>query len=267
MRTLIVIPARLGSWRFPEKPLTIIDGMPMIEHVYRRSLLAKGVEEVVMAVCEDRVLQACEKFGAKIVMTSTQCPSAVDRVAEAARQLGYVSGNDLVLNVQGDEPAMPPPVIELTIEKLKNDPSARCANLIERITDEADLQNHHRIKAVISRHNRLIYLTRQAIPASVFDVKKRAVFYRQTCVIGFRGDFLQEFTRLERTPLELIEGIDMLRAIEHDLPIASGVSEYITQPVDTPEDIGRVIALLKNDPYWQSRYSSQSVKGATNSGK
>jgi len=254
MRTLIVIPARLGSWRFPEKPLTIIEGLPMIEHVYRRSLMAKGVDEVVMAVCEDRILQACEKFGAKVVMTSTQCPSAVDRVAEAARQLGYISADDLVLNVQGDEPAMPPPVIELTIEKLKSDKSVRCVNLVEKITDEADLQNHHRIKAVISRHNRLIYLTRQAIPASVFDVKKRAVFYRQTCVIGFRGDYLQEFTRLERTPLELIEGIDMLRAIEHDQPIVSGVSEYITQPVDTPEDVKSVVRLLQIDQWWRNGY-------------
>lgn len=254
MRTLVVIPARLGSWRFPDKPLTLIEGMPMIEHVYRRSSLAVGIDEVVMAVCEDRVFDACKGFGAKAVMTSTDTPTAIDRVAEAARLLGHTRPDDMVINVQGDEPVVPPPVIEMTIELLKSDGKAACANMVEVIQDLSDLTNHHRIKAVISAHNRLLYLTRQSIPATVFDVHRKTVFYRQTCVMAFRGDFLQTFAQLPRTSLELIEGIDMLRVIESDLPVATGIAPYVTQPVDTPDDVPRVVEMLKTDPWFRGGY-------------
>lgn len=254
MRTLIVIPARLGSWRFPDKPLTMIEGMPMIEHVYRRSLLAKNIDEIVMAVCEDKVLKACDAFDAKAVMTSTEHHTATDRVAEAARILGYVNKEDIVINVQGDEPVVPPPAIEMTRELVANNPEIQCANMVEEIKDPSDLSNHHRIKAVISQNNRLIYLTRNAIPATVFDIEKRTIFYRQTCIMVFRGDFLQHCSRLERTPLELIEGIDMLRLIENDYPIASGVCPYMTQPVDTPEDVPQVEKMLKTDPWFRNNY-------------
>ncbi|MCM8789797.1 MAG: 3-deoxy-manno-octulosonate cytidylyltransferase [Candidatus Omnitrophica bacterium] len=251
---LIVIPARLGSWRFPNKPLTMIEGMPMIEHVYRRSLLVNAADEVVVAVCEDKVLKACEAFGAKVVMTDKSHQTATDRVAEAAKKIGYVKEDDIVINVQGDEPVVPPPVIEMTVERLLSNSRSNCANLVEEIKDLADLSNHHRIKAVISKNNRLIYLTRQQIPASVFDINKRANFYRQTCIMAFRGPFLQYFFRLERTPLELIEGIDMLRLIENDFPIASGVSPYLTHPVDIPEDVHLVVKLLKKDKWFRNGY-------------
>ncbi|KAF0135208.1 MAG: 3-deoxy-manno-octulosonate cytidylyltransferase (CMP-KDO synthetase) [Candidatus Saganbacteria bacterium] len=254
MRTLIVIPARLGSWRFPDKPLTMIEGLSMIEHVYRRSLLAKGINRVVLAVCEEKVLKAAEAFGAEVVMTSAECHSAIDRVADAAARLGYVSHEDILINVQGDEPVIPPPAIEMTIETLLDDKICECSNLIEEIKDPADLTNHHRIKAIISNNKRLIYLTRQEIPSSAFDIKKRAIFYRQTCVMAFRGDFLQKVSDIPQSKLELIEGIDMLRLIENDIPIASGVIAFSTQPVDTPEDIPKVIEILKNDQWFKHGY-------------
>lgn len=254
MRTLIVIPARLGSWRFPDKPLTMIEGMTMIEHVYRRSLLTENSAEVVMAVCEEKVFKACEAFGAKVVMTATDHQTATDRVAEAALILGYNNPDDIVVNVQGDEPVVPPPVIDMTVGLLEENRELKCANMVEVITDVSDLSNHHRIKAIISRNNRLLYLTRQAVPATVFDINKQGVFYRQTCVMAFRGDFLRECSHLQRTPLELIEGIDMLRLIENDIPIATGIAPFVTQPVDTPEDVTKVVEMLKSDPWFQSGY-------------
>jgi 3-deoxy-manno-octulosonate cytidylyltransferase (CMP-KDO synthetase) len=232
----------------------MIAGIPMIEHVYRRSMLASDVDEVVMAICEDKVKNACMAFGARAVMTRTDHETATDRVAEAAEILGYVEQEDIVINVQGDEPVVPPPVIEMTRARVTERSDVRCANMVEVITDVSDLNNHHRIKAVISLNNRLLYLTRQAVPAAVFDIKKRAVFYRQTCVMAFRGDFLQQFSRLPRTALELIEGIDMLRLIENDIPIASGISPHLTQPVDTPEDVPRVEEILKTDRWFGEHY-------------
>jgi len=254
MRALIVIPARLGSWRFPDKPLTVIEGLPMIEHVYRRSLLASNIDEVVMAVCEDKVREACELFEAKSVMTGTDHETATDRIAEAARILGYVSNNDIVVNVQGDEPVVPPPVIEMTRDLVTSNSHVQCANMVEVIKDLSDLDNPHRVKAVISQKNRLIYLTRQSIPASVFDIEKRAVFFRQTCIMAYRGDFLQRYCQLKRTPLELIEGIDMLRLIENDYPVASGICPHVTHPVDTPEDVPKVMEMLKTDKWFKNGY-------------
>ena len=156
MRTLIVIPARLGSWRFPEKPLTPIMGMPMIEHVYRRSCLVSNVDKVVLAICEEKLEEVCHKLQMEYVMTDREQPTAIDRVGEAARSLGYTGHDDVVINVQGDEPAVPPPVIEFVSELLLKYPDVGCANPVERITDKTELDNPHRIKAVLSNNERLI---------------------------------------------------------------------------------------------------------------
>jgi len=254
MRTLIVIPARLGSWRFPEKPLTPIMGMPMIEHVYRRSCLVSNVDKVVLAICEEKLEEACHKLQMEYVMTDREQPTAIDRVGEAARSLGYTGHDDIVINVQGDEPAVPPPVIEFVSELLLKNPNVGCANPVERITDKTELDNPHRIKAVLSNNERLIYLTRQSIPSSEFDIDNEATFYRQTCVMSFRGDFLQKFCLMPQTNLELVEGIDMLRLIQNDYPIASSIIDDATYPVDVLDDIKTIENVFQNDK-WIPKYN------------
>ena len=254
MRTLIVIPARLGSWRFPEKPLTPIMGMPMIEHVYRRSCLVSNVDKVVLAICEEKLEEACHKLQMEYVMTDREQPTAIDRVGEAARSLGYTGHDDIVINVQGDEPAVPPPVIEFVSELLLKNPNVGCANPVERITDKTELDNPHRIKAVLSNNERLIYLTRQSIPSSEFDIDNEATFYRQTCVMSFRGDFLQKFCLMPQTNLELVEGIDMLRLIQNDYPIACSIIDDATYPVDVLDDIKTIENVFQNDK-WIPKYN------------
>ena len=254
MRTLIVIPARLGSWRFPEKPLTPIMGMPMIEHVYRRSCLVSNVDKVVLAICEEKLEEACHKLQMEYVMTDSEQPTAIDRVGEAARSLGYTGHDDIVINVQGDEPAVPPPVIEFVSELLIKYPDVGCANPVERITDKTELDNPHRIKAVVSNNERLIYLTRQSIPSSEFDIDNEATFYRQTCVMSFRGDFLQKFSLMPQTNLELVEGIDMLRLIQNDYPIACSIIDDATYPVDVLDDIKTIENVFQNDK-WIPKYN------------
>jgi len=254
MRTLIVIPARLGSWRFPEKPLTPIMGMPMIEHVYRRSCLVSNVDKVVLAICEEKLEEACHKLQMEYVMTDREQPTAIDRVGEVARSLGYTGHDDIVINVQGDEPAVPPPVIEFVSELLLKNPNVGCANPVERITDKTELDNPHRIKAVLSNNERLIYLTRQSIPSSEFDIDNEATFYRQTCVMSFRGDFLQKFCLMPQTNLELVEGIDMLRLIQNDYPIASSIIDDATYPVDVLDDIKTIENVFQNDK-WVPKYN------------
>ena len=254
MKTLIVIPARLGSWRFPEKPLTPIMGMPMIEHVYRRSCLVSNVDKVVLAICEEKLEEVCHKLQMEYVMTDREQPTAIDRVGEAARSLDYTGHDDVVINVQGDEPAVPPPVIEFVSELLLKYPDVGCANPVERITDKTELDNPHRIKAVLSNNERLIYLTRQSIPSSEFDIDNEATFYRQTCVMSFRGDFLQKFCLMPQTNLELVEGIDMLRLIQNDYPIACSIIDHATYPVDVPDDIKTIEDVFQNDK-WIQKYN------------
>jgi len=254
MRTLIVIPARLGSWRFPDKPMTPIMGMPMIEHVYRRSCLVPNVDKVVLAICEEKLEEVCHNLQMEYVMTDREQPTAIDRVGEAARSLGYTGHDDIVINVQGDEPAVPPPVIEFVSELLLKNPNVGCANPVERITDKTELDNPHRIKAVLSNNERLIYLTRQSIPSSEFDIDNEATFYRQTCVMSFRGDFLQKFCLMPQTNLELVEGIDMLRLIQNDYPIACSIIDDATYPVDVLDDIKTIENVFQNDK-WIPKYN------------
>jgi len=254
MRTLIVIPARLGSWRFPDKPLTPIMGMPMIEHVYRRSCMVSNVYKVVLAICEEKLEEECHKSQMEYVMTDREQPTAIDRVGEAARSLGYTGHDDIVINVQGDEPAVPPPVIEFVSELLLKYPNVGCANPVERITEKTELDNPHRIKAVLSNNERLIYLTRQSIPSSEFDIDNEATFYRQTCVMSFRGDFLQKFCLMPQTNLELVEGIDMLRLIQNDYPIACSIIDDATYPVDVLDDIKTIENVFQNDK-WIPKYN------------
>jgi 3-deoxy-manno-octulosonate cytidylyltransferase (CMP-KDO synthetase) len=253
-KTLIVIPARLGSWRFPNKPIENIHGKSMIEHVYRRSLMVKNVNEVVIATCDNEVKIVAESFGAKVVMTSANCPTACERVAEAAKILGYTKQTDIVINVQGDEPLVPPPVIEETRDRLLESLDYQVANLVELPRDEKDLENPHRIKAILTQKNHLMFLSRERIPAKIFDINKIAQHYILTCITAYRGSFLPIYSELKRTPVELAEGNDMMRTLEHEIKIVSGVTKSKTHPVDTPDDLEEVKKLITRDE-WYSKYN------------
>jgi 3-deoxy-manno-octulosonate cytidylyltransferase (CMP-KDO synthetase) len=216
--------------------------------------MVSNVYKVVLAICEEKLEEACHKLQMEYVMTDREQPTAIDRVGEAARSLGYTGHDDIVINVQGDEPAVPPPVIEFVSELLLKYPNVGCANPVERITDKTELDNPHRIKAVLSNNERLIYLTRQSIPSSEFDIDNEATFYRQTCVMSFRGDFLQKFCLMPQTNLELVEGIDMLRLIQNDYPIACSIIDDATYPVDVLDDIKTIENVFQNDK-WIPKYN------------
>tara|TARA_B110001454_G_C12615518_1_gene390599 strand:- start:116 stop:889 length:774 start_codon:yes stop_codon:yes gene_type:complete len=253
MRQLIVIPARLSSWRFPNKPLTDLLSMPMFEHVYRRSELVSNIDDIVLALCDKELYDIAVNKGMKAIMTSNEHKTACERVAEASQIMGYTSHDDIVINVQADEPVVPPPVIEITRDLLLSKNTNNCANLVEHITDTNELNNRHRVKAILSVNNNLIFLSRESVPSTFFDINKLTTFYRLTCITAYRGPFLQQYCKLSRTPIELIEGNDMMRVIEHDIQIPSGISPYRTHPVDTPEDVKGVINILKNDE-WYDKY-------------
>lgn len=251
MEIICVIPARMGSSRFPGKPLASICGRPMIEHIYWRCIMCKTLNEVYLATCDNEIAEATHKFGGKFIMTSSSHQRASDRVAEVAHNMEA----DIFLLVQGDEPMIVPEMIDLALKPLLDDQNVLCTNLAAPIRSVEEFEDRNTIKVVMAQNGDALYFSREPIPT-----RQRLAFgqfpaYKQVCVIPFRRDFLLKYTGLDPTPLEQAESIDMLRALEHGYPIRLVKSEYITQSVDTPEDLARVEALMKNDPLLQ-RYQS-----------
>jgi 3-deoxy-manno-octulosonate cytidylyltransferase (CMP-KDO synthetase) len=244
IRAVAIIPARLGSSRFPGKPLAPLLGRPMLEHVVRRAELCDSLEAVYVATCDDEIRSAVEGFGGCALMTSKLHERASDRVAEAAEGLD----TDVVVMVQGDEPMITPGMIAEAIAPMTTDSSVRCVNLVHRIAGTAEIDDRNTIKVVMGMNRDALYFSRSPIPATDFASGERPAFYKQVCVIAFRRDFLAELASLQQTPLERAESIDMLRALEHGRRVRLVVTEIETHAVDTPGDLRLVEARMALDP-------------------
>lgn len=242
-----ILPARMGSSRFPGKPLAQICGRPMIEHVYWRSLMCKALDAVYVATCDQEIIEATEKFGGRAIMTSSAHERASDRVAEAAAHMEA----DIFVMVQGDEPMIVPEMIDLALQPLLHDPTVLCVNLVAPISSGKEFEDPNTIKVVMAENGNALYFSREPIPTRQRLPFGRFPAYKQVCVIPFRCDFLLRYTQLEPAPLEQIEHIDMLRVIEHGFAIRLVKTDTITHAVDTPEDLEHVEALLQNDPLIQ----------------
>lgn len=244
MRIVCVIPARMGSSRFPGKPLALIMGRPMIEHVYRRAALCAALDGVYVATCDQEIRRAAEGFGAPVIMTSARQERASERVAEAARGLDA----DIVVMVQGDEPMLTPAMIDEAVAPLLEDESVACSNLIHRIETSEEFEDPNTIKVVQSGCGDALYFSRQPIPTTRVLGFEQAPRYKQVCVIPFRREFLLDFAQLAPTPLERIESIDMLRVLEHGHAVRLIETSAATWSVDTPADLARVEWLMRGDP-------------------
>ncbi|MBW1980796.1 MAG: 3-deoxy-manno-octulosonate cytidylyltransferase [Deltaproteobacteria bacterium] len=245
MKIIAIIPARMGSSRFPGKPLAPILGLPMIEHVYRRTAMCDILDEVLVATCDQEIMAAVEAFGGKAVMTSASHQRASDRVAEAASKLSA----DIVVMVQGDEPMTYPEMIATSTAPLRSgDRRIACVNLAGRIQTEEEFVDPNTIKVVMDLEGFAVYMSREPIPSRHLQPFAQLPVYRQVCIIPFTTESLQEFSRLPPTPLEVAESIDMLRFIEHGRKVKMVETTYATHPVDTPEDLHLVEALLQEDP-------------------
>ena len=243
-KIIAVIPARMGSTRFPGKPLAPILGMPMIEHVYRRVAMCQSLEAVYVATCDEEIRRCTEGFGGRSVMTSPRHQRASDRVAEAAQHLKA----DIVVMVQGDEPMTVPEMIDLAVAPMLDDPSVQCVNLAKRIENEDELLSPNTIKVVMDRDGDALYFSREPIPTRrVLGLENSPVF-KQVCIIPFRSKMLATYAALEQTPLEQAESIDMLRLMENGYKVRMVDTDHSTQAVDTPEDLALVESLMRNDP-------------------
>jgi 3-deoxy-manno-octulosonate cytidylyltransferase (CMP-KDO synthetase) len=247
MKTIAVIPARMGSSRFPGKPIAKLLGRTMLEHVYRRVSLSQAVDATFIATCDEEIREAALAFGANVIMTSDAHERASDRVAEAVADVDA----ELIVMVQGDEPMTRPEMIDAAVAPFRDDPRLGCVNLVHSIDNKDDFYDFNTIKVVMNQKDEALYMSRQPIPtapASVQSVFSHRLAYKQVCIIPFRRATLLDFARLPPTPLEKLESIDMLRLIEHGYPVKMVRTEFNTQAVDTPADLERVAWLMESDP-------------------
>ena len=245
MDAVAIIPARMGSSRFPGKPLADILGLPMIEHVRRRVSMSKVLSEVYVATCDKEIHDAITNLGGKAIMTSSTHQRASDRTAEAAESLNA----ELIVMVQGDEPMTYPEMIDLALGPMLQDPSIICTNLMKRITEHSDYLNQNTIKVVVNNESDALYMSRSPIPhlADISNLSSISL-YKQVCIIPFTRSGLKLYTELTPTPLEIAESVDMNRFMEHGYNVRMIESEYDSHAVDNLEDLSLVTQLMKDDP-------------------
>lgn len=243
----VVIPARLASSRLPGKPLLDIAGKPMIAHVCQRALEADA-EQVVVATDDQRIADVVNGLGLQAVMTDPHHPSGTERIAEVARRLNW-SPETLVVNLQGDEPMMPPAPIHQVAQALAEQSAAGIATLAAPITDSAEVFNPNAVKVVIDAAGYALYFSRAAIPwhRDAFpDQASRALqqfpYWRHIGMYAYRVDFLQRYCQWPASPLETVEALEQLRILWHGEKIRVQTVEHAPEAgVDTAEDLQRVI--------------------------
>jgi 3-deoxy-manno-octulosonate cytidylyltransferase (CMP-KDO synthetase) len=247
MKTIAVIPARMGSTRFPGKPVAKLLGRTMLEHVYRRVSLSQAIDATFIATCDEEIREVASDFGAAVIMTSDVHERASDRVAEAIAGLDA----ELIVMVQGDEPMTRPEMIDLAVDPFRHDPQLGCVNLVRPIDNTDDFYDFNTIKVVMNQKDEALYMSRQPIPtasASYQSGFSHPLAYKQVCIIPFRRKTLLDFAGLPPTPLEKLESIDMLRLLEHGYRVKMVKTKFNTQAVDTPADLERVAGLMESDP-------------------
>jgi 3-deoxy-manno-octulosonate cytidylyltransferase (CMP-KDO synthetase) len=245
-KIVAIIPARMASTRFPGKPLADICGLPMIEHVRRRVLLCKQLSAAYVATCDKEIKKAVEKSGGAVIMTSAKHQMCTDRVAEAAEKLDA----DIIINVQGDEPLINPDIFPKIIKPMLEDNSCKCINLISPIIGDEEFKSPNAVKTTIDLKKNILFFSREPIPSNkkYSGTYKR---YKQVGLIVFAKDMLAKFAKMKRTPLEIVESVDMLRLIENGYSIKAVIADEPSYGVDTPEDLSLVKGIMEKDPLYK----------------
>ena len=244
-----IIPARMDSSRFPGKPLEKLLGLELLLHVYERCKLCRKIDRIIIATCDKEIKELCEAKGSEVVMTSANHPGCVDRTQEAVSLVcDDLDGEDLVLMVQGDEVLISPGMIDEVIAVFRKS-SQPIINLASRISNQFDHDDPNIVKVAISIEGRALFFSRAPIPSR--SRESLAPLFAQTGVIGFSRAFLDKFRNMPQSPLEKIEGIDMLRALEHGYPIQIVTTETSIIGVDTLADKVRAEKMLASDPITQ----------------
>ena len=253
MKITAIIPARYGSTRFEGKPLADILGKPMIQRVYEGVCESKLIEEVIVATDDQRILETVQGFGGKGMMTSPDHTTGSDRVAEVARKFR----SEIIVNVQGDEPLIKGTIIDKAIRPLLSDETISISTLMTQIEEVKDWLNPHIVKVVVDQKNFALYFSRSPIPfprdlhierleSHPFGTRnplpKR--IFKHIGIYAYPRKFLLRFCKMKPTPLEKLEKLEQLRALENGCRIKVTVVDYEPICVDTPEDLQKVVEFL-----------------------
>jgi 3-deoxy-manno-octulosonate cytidylyltransferase (CMP-KDO synthetase) len=241
MKHYAVIPARYASTRFPGKPLALLLGKPMLQHVYENVVATRLFDEIFIATDDLRIAAAVENFGATVVMTDSALPSGTDRVAALTEMM---EPDSVIINVQGDEPLISKEPLAALLKAFEDD-DVQIASLMTGLDPAEDLNNPNIVKVVTDARSNALYFSRSAIPFDR-DGKAKVQYYRHIGVYAFRFEALHQFVALSPGTLENIEKLEQLRALEHGLPIRMVITKYQGIGIDSPEDLRKVERQLKD---------------------
>jgi 3-deoxy-manno-octulosonate cytidylyltransferase (CMP-KDO synthetase) len=242
MKTVAIIPARFGSSRFPGKPLAPILGKPLIQWVYEQALQVKDLDGVWVATDDRRIQECVESFGGRALMTREDHPSGSDRLAEAATLLN-LAPEDIVINIQGDQPVFSPGLISRLAAVLRHDPGVVMVTPVKRLSDPTAAANPNTVKVVFDRAGRALYFSRSPLP--FWRDGGQTYYYRHIGIYAYRVQFLKEFVHLPPGRWEAAEKLEQLRALEHGFPIHTVETDGDTREVDSPEDARQVEEFLR----------------------
>jgi 3-deoxy-manno-octulosonate cytidylyltransferase (CMP-KDO synthetase) len=230
-KAAVIIPARWASTRFPGKPLHLLSGKPLIQHVWEKACRAKNVASVIIATDDMRIAEAAFAFGAEVALTSPKCTSGTDRCAEVAQRLKGIAH---IVNVQGDEPMIDPLLIGRLVTTLANEPALDMVTAAVRFGPEEDAENPNAVKVVLTRESNALYFSRSLIP---FPRNGGAFAYlKHVGIYGYSRKFLLKFVSWRTGKLEAAESLEQLRALEHGARIRVLLTKSASIGVDTPED-------------------------------
>lgn len=245
MKSIAIIPARMNSSRFPGKPMAKINGIPMVEVVYKNVQKCKMLDEVFVATCDHIIYEHILKIGGKAIMTSNKHNRCTSRCAEALKKIEkkYKVKIEIISMVQGDEPMINSKMINQSIKPLINDKSKNIINLLGKIDDKREFMSKNSIKVAYDRNLKALYFSREPIP---HNIRMHEKYYgKQVCVISFRRKYLLKYQSLKSTDYEKTESIDMLRFLENDIDIHFARTNETSYAVDTLQDLKKVEKIIK----------------------
>ncbi len=237
-----IIPARYASTRLPAKMLREIAGKPLIVHTFQQASAAKTVSRVIVATDDPRIVEAVERAGGEAVMTSDKHRSGSDRIAEVAESLPE---GTMIVNVQGDEPLISPDAIDRAVEALINDSSVDIATTCEKFTNRYQIDDPNNVKVVTDQNGVALYFSRSPIPfVREGEAKDISMFRKHAGLYVYRREYLLKFSKMKRSPLEIAEMLEQLRALEDGAKIKVIETAGKSIAVDTQADLDRVIEIL-----------------------
>ena len=247
MNVVGFIAARMASIRYPNKPMVPLRGIPMLGHVYFRARLSTALDDVVIATCDNAIMEYCTQIGARGIRTRDTHERATDRVAEALPYYEAATGRrvDVAVLVQGDEPMLMPDMLNALVGPMRAEPLA-IANLVSPIVSAEEFEDPNTVKCVRDRENFAMYFSREPIPSRQ-KYSDAVPMWKQLGLIAFTREALLAYMQLAPTPLEVIESVDMNRWLEHGKRIFLVETLHRTTAVDTPGDLTRVQALMADD--------------------